>query len=97
MNEAIEKSTVGYKEELAKELSQMDGYKYQVPKTIEKEVRKNITDINCGYIDQSNKKGLGYLAEMRVDTGNGIVTGVDVFPSNTTEHTIILEHMKNRY
>ena len=72
------------------------GTKKPIPKTIEKEVCKSTTDLECGYINQPRKKGLGYLAEMSVDTGNGIITGVEVFPANTTEHTIILRHIKNQ-
>lgn len=95
--ESIKKSTVNYMEELEKELSQIDGYKEPIPKIIEKEVYKSITDTDCGYITQPNKKGLGYLAEMSVDVGNGIITGVvDVFPANKMEHTIILNHIKNQ-
>lgn len=96
ITQQVEKSTVNYMEELNKELSQMDGYKEPVPQIIEKEVYKSTTDHDCGYIAQPNKKGLGYLAEMSVDTKHGIITGVDVFPANTSEHTIILEHIKKQ-
>ena len=96
VTKVIEKSTINYLEELNKELSQMKGYKEPEPTTIKKEQYKSTTDTECGYIEQPNKKGLGYLAEMSVDTKNGIITGVDVFPANTTEHTIILNHIKKQ-
>ena len=82
--------------ELDKELSQQKGYKEPEPKQVDKETYKSTTDIECGYVNQPNKKGLGYLAEMSVDTRNGIITGVDVFPANTMEHTIILNHIKTQ-
>ena len=96
VTQQVEKSTVNYMEELNEELSKMDGYKEPVPQIIEKEVYKSTTDEDCGYINQPNKKGLGYLTEMSVDTKNGIVTGVDTYPANTTEHTIILDHIKTQ-
>lgn len=40
------------------------------------------------------KKGLGYLAQMTVDTTNGIVIGVDCYPANRRESDIVLEHVK---
>ena len=63
VNKTIEKSTAHYMEELDKELSQMDGYKEPVPTTVNKEAYKSITDIDCGYISQPNKKGMGKFIE----------------------------------
>ena len=96
ITQQVEKSTVSYMEELNKELAQMDGYKEPTPHIIEKEVYKSTTDHDCGYIAHPNKKGLGYLAEISVDTKHGIITGVDVFPANTSEHTIILKHIEKQ-
>jgi|SaaInlV_200m_DNA_2_1039689.scaffolds.fasta_scaffold22505_1 transposase len=96
VTQQVEKSTVSYMEALNKELSQMNGYKEPVPRIIKKEVYKSTTDHDCGYIAQPNKKGLGYLAEMSVDTTHGIITGVDVFPANTSESTIILKHIERQ-
>ena len=39
---------------------------------------------------------LGYLNEMTVDTGHGIITGVDCYPANQRESDIILEHLKGQ-
>ncbi len=82
IKETVEKSAINYMDELDAELSQMKGYKEPEPKLIDKEFYKSTTDTECGYINQPNKKGLGYMAEMSVDTKNGIITGADVFPAN---------------
>lgn len=57
---------------------------------------KSSTDPDCGYINQKNKKGLGYLTEMTVDTGHGIITGVDCYPANHRESDIILTRIKKQ-
>lgn len=62
-------------------------------KEISKRRLKSSTDPDCGYINQKNKKGLGYLTEMTVDTDYGIITGVDCFPANHRESDIILNHV----
>lgn len=50
--------------------------------------------MDCGYINQERKKGLGYLTEMTTDTENGIVLGVDCYPANRRESDIILKHIE---
>jgi len=89
----IEKSTVRYMEELDEELRGQPGYKEPTPTPEKKTIVKSITDTECGYISQENKKGLGYLTEMTVETGSGIVLGVDCYPANQRESSIILEHI----
>lgn len=42
------------------------------------------------------KRGLGYLTEMTVDTGHGIITGVNCYPANHRESDIILNHVKQQ-
>ncbi len=96
VRETIEKSAISYMDELDNELSRQKGYKEPEPKPVNIETYKSTTDTECGYINQPNKKGLGYLAEMSIDTKNGIITGVDVFPANTMEHTSILDHIKKQ-
>lgn len=94
--EAVEKRAINYMDELNEELSHMNGYKKSEPKLVEKELYKCITDVEYGYVNQPNKKGLGYMAKMSADIKNGIITGTDVFLANTMEHTIILNHIKNQ-
>lgn len=94
--ETINRSTIKYMEELEAELSSMTGYKKPEEAVAEKKSLKSRTDPECGYIHQARKKGLGYLTEMTVDTGHGIITGVDCYPANQRESDIILEHLKGQ-
>jgi transposase len=89
----VEKSTVDYLDALEEELKKVEGYVPACPTIVEKKELKSTTDADCGYIHQDIKKGLGYLAEMTVDTSNGIITGVDCYPANRRESDIILKHM----
>jgi len=89
----VSQSTVNYLDELDKELSELPGYRKPVTTEVEKIVLKSSTDQDCGYIHQKRKKGLGYLAEMSVDTEHGIITGVDCYPANQRESDIILKHV----
>ena len=92
----IERSTIKYMEELESELSSLPGYVESETIELEKESIKSHTDLDCGYIHQDRKKGLGYLTEMTVDTKHGIITGVDCYPANRRESDIILEHIKKQ-
>lgn len=94
VDETVRRSTVKYMEELEEELSAMPGYKSSEDIKENKKTLKSRTDPECGYIHQAHKKGLGYLTEMTVDTGHGIITGVDCYPANRRESDIILEHLK---
>lgn len=91
----VEKSTVHYLDALDDELRNEAGYKEPVTVALEKKVLKSSTDPECGYIDQERKKGLGYLSEMTVDTKHGIILGVDCYPANYRESSIILKHIEN--
>jgi len=93
LHEKIEQSTVRYMEALDEELRQQPGYQEPVPIVKEKTTLKSTTDPDCGYINQESKKGLGYLAEMTVDTNSGIVLGVDCHPANRRESDNILSHL----
>jgi len=92
----VEKSTVKYLEALDEELKNTKGYFEAEPISVEKKELKSSTDTDCGYIHQEKKKGLGYLAEMTVDTANGIITGVDCYPANRRESDIILKHIESQ-
>jgi len=89
----VEQSTVHYLDALDEELRAQPGYKEPTPVTKEKVIIKSTTDPDCGYCSQENKEGLGYLSEMTVDTDNGIVLGVDCYPANQRESSIILKHI----
>jgi len=92
----VEKSTVKYLDSLDEELKTIKGYIDVAPIIVEKKELKSTTDKECGYIHQDIKKGLGYLAEMTVDTANGIITGVDCYPANQRESDIVLKHVEKQ-
>ena len=92
----VEKSTVEYLEALEEELKATEGYVRANRSVIEKKELKSSTDKDCGYIHHETKKGLGYLAEMTVDTENGIITGVDCYSANRRESDIILKHLERQ-
>jgi len=92
----VERSTVSYLDSLDQELKETVGYKEPVPVIEERMELKSSTDPDCGYIHQERKKGLGYLAQMTVDTDHGIITGVDCYPANRRESDIILRHIERQ-
>lgn len=77
-------------------MSEIPGYKEPITKEVTKRTLKSTTDPDCGYINQKRKRGLGYLTEMTVDTGHGIITGVNCYPANHRESDIILNHVKQQ-
>ena len=91
--EEVEKSAIYYLDALDEELRQQEGYKEPIPVTEEKTMLKSTTGPDCGYIDQEHKKGLGYLSQMTVDTQSGIILGVDCYPANQRESSIVLRHL----
>lgn len=92
----VEKSTVNYMDALDEELSVLPGYTKPIPEQVEKTVHTSSTDLECGYIHQERKEGLGYLTEMTVDTECGTITGVDCYPANRRESDIILRHIQRQ-
>lgn len=96
MKSVVSRSTVAYMDELDEEMSTLPGYRAPQSENIEKTIIKSTTDEDCGFINQVRKKGMGYLAEMTVDTQNGIITGVDCYPANRRESDIVLHHIKKQ-
>lgn len=94
--ETVQQSSIHYLDELEKEMSEIPGYKEPITKEVTKRTLKSTTDPDCGYINQKRKRGLGYLTEMTVDTGHGIITGVNCYPANHRESDIILNHVKQQ-
>jgi hypothetical protein len=88
------KNTVNYLEELDKELEKHKGYKKSKGIEVTKKLFRSKTDTDCRYVNRGSKKGLGYLAEVSVDTDHGIITGIDPYPANKRESDIILSHLK---
>lgn len=94
--ETVQQSSIHYLDELEQEMSELPGYQPPVPKEIQKRTLQSRTDPGCRYMNQKNKRGLGYLTEMTVDTAHGIITGVDCYPANHRESDVILEHLKRQ-
>jgi len=69
--ETIEKSITHYLDEIDMELASLKGYKEPEVVKIEKMKLTSSNDLDCGYIHQKSKKGLGYLCETTVDTKTG--------------------------
>lgn len=92
----MNRSTVKYMAELEEEFASMPGYRKPENEEAQKESLKSRTDPECGYIHQARKRGLGYLTEMTVDAGHGIITGAGCYPANQRESDIILSHLKGQ-
>ena len=81
---------------LKKELENTSRYKEPPRVTEERKRLKSHTDPDSCYVNQLRKKDWAYLWEMTVDTGNGIITGVDCFEANCRESDIILKHLQKQ-
>lgn len=90
----VEKNAVRDLDTLDEELRQAPGFKEPAPIIEEKTTWESATDPEGGYIDQKRKKGFGYLSQMTTDTTHGIVLGVDCYPANERESSIILRHIE---
>ena len=90
----VEKTVVHYLDALDDELRKEVGYKAPVPVMETKKELRSITDPDCGYINQEHKKGIGYISQMTVDTAHGIILGVDCYPANYRESSILLKHIE---
>ncbi len=89
VGETVQQSSIHYLDELEKEMSELPGYHPPAAKQIDKRSLKSTTDPDCGYINQKNKKGLGYMTKMTIDACHGIITGVDCYPANHRESDVI--------
>ena len=96
VEQVVQKSMQSYLDELDKELTMQPGYKavQSRSKVVSKHTSK--TDPECGFMRKRQKAGLGYLAETTVDCMHGIITGMDVYPANIKESSIVLNHLKNQ-
>ena len=56
-----------------------------MPATEGKEIMKNTTDTECGYVNQPGKSRFGYITQITADTTHDIMIGVDVTPANKRE------------
>lgn len=85
-----------YLDSLDEELSNQPGFKKPPARIARKRRTTSQTDPDCGYINHGNKRGIGYLMEATVDCKHGILTGVDVYPANEKESTLVLRHLERQ-
>lgn len=92
----IRKGMHSYLDALDEELSQEPGYEQHEQKEEVKRGRRSIADPDADWIRHGNKTGLGYLMQTSCDCTNGMITGVDVFPANQKESSIVLRHLEKQ-
>ena len=92
----VERSMQSYLDCLDEELAEQPGFKSPPAKTVKKRRTTSATDPDCGYINQGNKRGVGYLLEATVDCKHGILTGVDVYSANQRESLLVLRHLERQ-
>ena len=92
----VEQSMQSYLDSLDEELSNQPGFKKPPTRIARKRRTTSQTDPDCGYINHGNKRGIGYLMEATVDCKHGILTGVDVYPANEKESTLVLRHLERQ-
>lgn len=92
----VENSMQSYLDRLDEELAGQPGFKSPPAKTVKKRRTTSTTDPDYGYINQGNKRGVGYLLEATADCKHGILTGVDVYPANQKESLLVLRHLERQ-
>lgn len=92
----IRKEMQSYLDLLDQELQMEPGFKAHEPKEQVKTGRISRTDPEARWIARGDKTGLGYLMQASTDCSTGIITGVDVYPANQKESTIVLRHLEKQ-
>ena len=92
----VEQSMLSYLDDLDQELASQLGFKKPPSRTVTKEITTSTTYPDCGYIHHGSKRGMIYLMEATVDCKHGIVTGVDVFPTNEKENLLVVRHLERQ-
>ena len=92
----IKKGMQSYLDVLDQELEREPGFQ-AFPVTETTALRQKSTiDPDAGLICHGDKVGLGYLMEASVDSRHGVITGVDVYPANQKESSIVLRHLEKQ-
>lgn len=92
----IKKGMQSYLDVLDQELEREPGFQ-AFPVTETTALRQKSTiDPDAGLICHGDKVGLGYLMEASVDSRHGVITGVDVYPANQKESSIVLKHLEKQ-
>ncbi|MEQ8199786.1 MAG: IS1182 family transposase [Syntrophomonadaceae bacterium] len=92
----IRKSMQSYLDVLDEELAAQPGYKLVGEQSVVIDRATSKTDPDCGFMHKGKKSGMGYLVETTVDCSHGIITGVDVYPANQKESSIVLKHLEKQ-
>lgn len=96
IEQTVQKGMRSYLDALDEELARQPGYKAVMPHAGTVSKQTSSTDPECGLMNKGKKAGLGYLVETTVDCKNGIITGLDVYPANTKESSIVLKHLEDQ-
>lgn len=92
----VEQSMQSYLDRLDEELSQQLGFYLPPTRVVKKRRITSTTDPDCGAMNHGHKRGIGYLPEATVGCKNGILTGVDMFPTNEKESLQVLKHLERQ-
>jgi len=87
---------ISYLDALDEELANQPGFRAPEERQVVEVHTTSTTDPECGYIQYSTKRGIGYLLEGTTDCKCDILTGIDVYPANKKESLIILRHLEKQ-
>lgn len=85
-----------YLDLLDQELTQEPGYQSPEVKVQTRTGKLSKTDPEARWRTHGGKTGLGYLMQTSTDCTSGMITGVDVYPANQKESTIVLRHLEKQ-
>ena len=90
---SIRKGMISYLDLLDQELQEQAGFREYEPEEETKTGKISRTDPEARWITHGNKVGLGYLMQTSTDCSTGIITGVDIYPANQKESSVVLRHL----
>ena len=89
----IRKGMISYLDLLDQELQEQVGFREYEPEEETKTGKISRTDPEARWITHGNKVGLGYLMQTSTDCSTGIITGVDIYPANQKDSSVVLRHL----
>lgn len=92
----VQRGAKSYLDALDEELAREPGYEPPRSESVEVEQRRSRTDPEAAIFSHGEKSGLGYLMETSVDCRHGLITGMDVYPANAKESSIVLRHLERQ-
>ena len=84
---------ISYLDLLDQELQEQAGFREYEPEDETKTGKISRTDPEARWITHGNKVGLGYLMQTSTDCSTGIITGVDIYPANQKDSSVVLRHL----